>query len=93
MHANKSTHLAKALPFIKWCCDTQVHCGKGGRTPYHLMFGQNPHVGISNLPIAQQVLESLATEMDACMSLGLPSDVPLENATILHDASKKTLAK
>ena len=64
MHANKSTHWAQALPFIQWCCNFQVHRDIGGRMPYHLMFGQNPQVGISKLPIASKVLESLATEME-----------------------------
>jgi hypothetical protein len=57
------------------------------------MFWQNPQVGISNLPIAPKVLESLATGMDVCTSLGLPPDIPLLDATIFHDESKKTLAK
>ena len=91
MHANKSTHWTQAPPFIQWCCNTQVHHCIGGRMPYQLMFGQNPQVGISNLPFV--VLESLATEMDVYTSLGLPPDIPLEDATIFHDESKKTLAK
>jgi len=83
MHANESTHWAQALPFIQWRCNTQVHRGIGGRMPYHMMFGQNPQVGISNLPIASEVLESLATEMDVSSSLGLTSDVPLEDVNMM----------
>ena len=82
MHTSKSTHWAQALPFIQWCCNTQVHCGICGRMPYHLVFGQNPQVGISNLPIASKVLESLATEMDVSCSMHLPSDVPLEDVNM-----------
>jgi len=51
----------------------------------HRMFEQNPQVEISNLPIAPKVLDSLETEMDVCMSVGLPPDVPLEDAIIFHD--------
>ena len=76
MHDNHSTHWAQALPFIQWRCNTQSHRGIG-RTPYHLMFGKHPLVGISNLPIDPNLLSSLATEMDFCHSLGL-WNMPLE---------------
>ena len=42
-----------------------------------MMFGQNPHVGISNLPIDPLLLSTLATEVEVCHTLGLP-DTPLE---------------
>ena len=51
-------------------------------TPYYLMFGQHPHVGISNLPMDPSFLSRLATEMNVCRSLGLP-DMPMENAHIV----------
>ena len=82
MHENNSKHWAQSLPFIQWRCNTQIHRGIGGRTPYHLMFGQHPQVGISNLPIDRNLLSNLATEMDVNRCLGLPLDVPLEQATL-----------
>ncbi len=82
MHENKSKHWAQSLPFIQWRCNTQIHRGIGGRMPYHLMFGQHPQVGISNLPIDRNLLSNLATEMDVNRCLGLPLDVPLEQATL-----------
>ncbi len=33
-------------------------------TPYHLTFGQHPCVGISNLPIAPDILKTLSTESE-----------------------------
>jgi hypothetical protein len=83
MHENKSAHWAQALPFIQWHCNIQIHRGIGNRTPYHLMFGQHPHVGISNLPIDPKLLSNLATEMDVCQSLGLP-DIPLEQVNLVN---------
>jgi hypothetical protein len=83
MHRNKSTHWAQSLPFIQWQCNTQIHRGIGGRTPYHLMFSQNPHVGISSLPIDQSLLQSLATEADINRHLCLAPNVPLEDATMM----------
>ena len=83
MHENKSTHWAQALPFIQWHCNTQIHRGIGERTPYHLMFGQHPQVGISNLPIDKSLLKDLATEMDVCRTLGLP-DIPLESVNLAN---------
>ena len=79
MHDNHSTHWAHALPFIQWWCNTQSYRVLGDRTPYHLMIGQHPHVGISNLPIDPSLLSSLAT---VCRSLGLP-DMPLESAYLV----------
>jgi hypothetical protein len=66
MHENKSTHWAQALPFIQWRCNAQIHRGIQNHTPYHLMFGQHPHVGISNFPIDPKRQNNLAMEMDVC---------------------------
>ena len=81
MHENQSMHWAQALPFIQWRCNTQIHRGIGERTPYHLMFGQHPQVGISNLPIDKSLLKDLATEMDVCRTSGL-QDIPLESVNL-----------
>ena len=83
MNENKLTNWAQALPFIQWRCNTQIHRGIGNRTPYHLMFGQHPQVGISNLPIDKSLLKDLATEMDVCHTLGLP-DIPLESVNLAN---------
>ena len=88
MHANKSTHWAQCLPFIQWQWNTQIHRGIGGRTPYHLMFGQKPQVGISSLPIDQSLFQSSATEADINRHLGLAPNVPLEDATMMISTSK-----
>ena len=53
------------------------------------MFGQHPQVGISNLPIDRNLLSSLATEMDVNRCLGLPLDVPLEQATLCASLGAK----
>ena len=47
------------------------------------MFGQHPHVGISNLLIDPKLLSNLATEMDVCHSLGFP-DIPLEQVNLVN---------
>ena len=82
MHENQSKHWAQALPFIQWRCNTQIHRGIGNRTPYHLMFGQNPQVGISSLPISSHLLDQLSTEMEVSRCLGLPDNLPLEEAVL-----------
>lgn len=89
MHENQSTHWAQCLPFIQWRCNTQIHRGIGSRTPYHLMFGQHPQVGISNLPIDPKLLSNLSTEMDVNRCLGLPLDIPLEQATLVASLGAK----
>jgi len=92
MHDNHSTYWAQTLPFIQWRCNTQSHRGIGDRTPYHLMFGQHPHVGISNLPIDPSLLSSLATEMDVYHSMGLP-DMPLESANLVSSLGAYVLVE
>ena len=91
MHENNSKHWAQSLPFIQWRCNTQIHRGIGNRTPYHLMFGQNPQVGISSLPISQELLESLATETEVNRCLGLEDDVPLEESRIVSSSGAETI--
>ena len=83
MHENQSTHWAQSLPFMQWHCNIQIHRGIGGQTPYHLMFGQHPQAGISNLPIAPNLLYTLATEIDVNQCFGLPLDIPLEQSTFV----------
>jgi hypothetical protein len=83
MHENSSTHWPQALSFIQWWCNIQIHRGIGNRTPYHLLFGQYPHVGMSSLPIAHELLESLATKTEVIRCLGLDDDVPLKDASLI----------
>lgn len=90
MHENNSTHWASSLPFIQWRCNTQQHKGIGNRTPYHLTFGQNPLVGISNLPISHHLLSSLRTESDVSNALGLTQDVPVDEAILGNLSSPGT---
>lgn len=90
MHENNSTHWASSLPFIQWRCNTQQHKGIGNRTPYHLTFGQNPLVGISNLPISQHLLSGLRTESDVSNALGLTQDVPVDEAILGNLSSPGT---
>ena len=47
---------------MMWCYNTQMH-----RTvddvPYNLLFGHMPHVGIFDLPLANELIKTLATEV------------------------------
>ena len=56
------------------------------------MFGQNLQVDISKLPIAQDVLNSLATEMNVNCLLGLTPVIPLEDVNVMvsHGAGNAT---
>jgi hypothetical protein len=55
------------------------------------MFGQHPQVGISSLPISQELLESLATETEVNRCLGLDDDVPLEESRIVSSSGAETI--
>ena len=47
-----------------------------------MTFGQRPRVGISSLPIAPSVLDTLSTDADLNNILNVPMDIPLEDAII-----------
>ena len=46
---------------VMWRVNTQQHRTIGD-IPYSLMFGQLPRVGIAQLPLAQELIDRLATE-------------------------------
>jgi hypothetical protein len=65
---------------MMWRYNTQIH-----RTvddvPYNLLFGHMPRVGISNLPLANELIDTLATEAQlnrVCDYVG-KVDIPDEN--------------
>eukprot|EP00873_Tetraselmis_striata_P039892 jgi/Tetstr1/460156/TSEL_005472.t1 len=47
--------------------------------PYNALPGQPPRVGISNLPISAELMDSHVTEADLNMALGLEEDDMIEN--------------
>ena len=64
MKENKSKHWSIGCKIVQWRYNTQEHRTIKD-TPYHLTFGQHPRVGISNLPIASEILNSLSTESES----------------------------
>jgi hypothetical protein len=63
MKENKSKHWSIGCKIVQWCYNTQIHQTLKD-SPYHLTFGQQPRVGISNLPISSEVLKKLVTEAE-----------------------------
>jgi hypothetical protein len=58
---NKTNHWSVGCKLVQWQVNTQYHRTLKD-TPYHLVYGMHPRVGISNLPISQSVLSNLVTE-------------------------------
>jgi len=63
MHENNSTKWSVGCRIVMWRVNTQQHRTIGD-IPYRLMFGQLPRVGIAQLPLAQELIDRLATETD-----------------------------
>jgi hypothetical protein len=63
MKENKSKHWLIGCKITQWHYNTQIHQTLQD-SPYHLAFGQQPCVGILNLPILLEVLHSLVTEAE-----------------------------
>ena len=61
MKENSTKHWSIGCKICQWRYNTQVHQTIKD-TPYHLTFGQNPRVGISNLPLSSEILDNLVTE-------------------------------
>ena len=77
-----SKHWSVGLPLVQWEINTQPHCAIGMQMPYHMLTGQNPRIGISNLPLAPALIKTLHTEAALCALLGLPDGIPLEDAIV-----------
>jgi hypothetical protein len=63
MKTNNSKHWAIGCKLVQWRINTQHHRTIND-TPYHLVYGQHPRIGISNLPISEDVLKNLVTEAE-----------------------------
>ena len=63
MKTNNSKHWAIGCKLMQWRINTQYHKTIKD-TPYHLVYGQHPRVGISNLPVSKDVLNNLLTEAE-----------------------------
>jgi hypothetical protein len=61
MKTNKTDHWSVRCKLVQWRVNTQYHHTIKD-TPYHLVYGMHPRVGISNGPISQSVLSNLVTE-------------------------------
>jgi hypothetical protein len=63
MKENKSTHWSIRCKVAQWRYNTQIHHTLWD-SPYHLNFGQQPHFGISNLPILSEILNNLVNKAE-----------------------------
>jgi hypothetical protein len=63
------TFLLDTYVVCTWAYNTNRHRGVGDAIPYELVFGQVPQVGISFLPLAPVILDSLHTEAQYCQAL------------------------
>ena len=88
-----SKHWVVGLPLVQWEMITQGNRGIGEQMPYRLLTGQNPRVGISNLPLGPALIQNLRTEAELCALLALPEGVPLEDAIIQSYSSVRAAAE
>jgi hypothetical protein len=61
MKETNSTHWSIGCKIVQWRYNTQVQQTLKD-SPYHLTYGQHPHAGISNFPLAPAILATLSTE-------------------------------
>ena len=62
MKDNKTKHWSVGCKICCWRYNTQIHRVLGGKTPYHVTYGQVPRCGISTLPLDTVLLDTLYTE-------------------------------
>ncbi len=82
MKMNKSNHWSVGCKIVQWRVITQFHSTRKD-TPYHLVYGMHPHVGISNLPISPSVLSNLVNEAQLNKDYCKMAENPGQNTTPL----------
>ena len=93
MKDNNSQRWTVGCSLVQWRINTQVNRTIGNTTPYSLMFGQRPRVGISSLPIESDLLDTLATEAQLNTVLGITADIPLEEAHVTFELDEHNVTQ
>ena len=63
MNSNNTKHWSIGCKLVQWRYNTQIHQTIKD-SPYRLTYGMHPRVGISNLPISENILTNLVTEAE-----------------------------
>ena len=92
MTDNNSKKWSIGRMFVRWQINTTLTTATG-KKPYCLAYGQEPRVGISSLPLAPELLDSLSSEADLNKAFGLAEDAVIEEAQLTAaDAAPFTAA-
>ena len=87
---NKSNHWATVgRMMVRWQVNTE-QTSATGQMPYESTYGQKPKVGISDIPLEPELLESLSTEAELLSALGSES-AHLEDVTLSAASPPKVL--
>jgi hypothetical protein len=86
MTENNSKRWSVGRLFVRWQINTSFTKAVGD-IPYKLCFGQAPRVGISSLPLAPELLDSLSTMAELNRALGLDEDATIETATLMDETA------
>ena len=81
MKDNNSKHWSIGCKIIQWQINTTVHMGIKA-VPYVLTYGQQPRIGISNLPIDAKVIDGLVEEAQLNTVITISSKEPTTTTTI-----------
>ena len=85
MKTNNSKHWSIGCKLVQWRVNTQHHRTIND-TPYHLVYGQHPRIGISNLPISDDVMKNLVTEAQLNNVYTEFADEPINKLAPLPDS-------
>ena len=91
MKTNNTKHWSVGCKIVQWRVNTQHHSTLKD-TPYHLVYGMHPRVGISNLPISQSVLKNLVTEAQLNEVYCEMAEDPSQDTAKLPDLFKDQVA-
>ena len=86
MTDNNSKKWSVGRMFVRWQINTTL-TSDTGKKPYCLAYGQEPRVGISSLPLAPELLDSLSSEADLNKAFGLAEDAIIEEAELTAAAA------
>ena len=91
MKTNATNHWSIGCKIVQWRINTQHHSTVKD-TPYHLVYGMHPRVGISNLPLSDTVLTKLLTEAQLNEVVSEMTEAPNPAAPVLPESFQGQVA-
>ena len=90
-HENNNTHWSEELRFVQFKKKTRSYHRTIDQSPYSVLFGSDPKVGLSSSAIPKEILDTLETEEDLyALTTTETLILPIE-MTLIKQIPKRTM--